>query len=438
MSLIVKITDGTDTIDLSGSGCFLSQYVPSAPSVTAKFAGDDYAAVSYQNVTETIEFAVEGATSTVVQSKIDDIQRMIRKAALRRSNPLAYRVWLLFNLDGTEYRSEILYGKLTHGPDAIRGWASNFVENRLSITRRPYWEGPETEISFSTNTQGAATGGRTVGNGDDGWARIAASQITGTMPAPLHVEYTNTSGGSVEIKELWLANNVHNDPATFAYYLTAASVDNGAPAALSWSSTPYDQPAWVWGLASSQLSAAAGMRFRLLARFTAAPSQTIFLRGRSGLYEDPLFLGTDTTPEAYNFESTAVMDLGSVSIPPGGVGDTIATDSSAVALQVRSNSVGSLTLDKVFLFPADNFRRIWQASSLLSVNNETLVDDQPERLLYSLESTGKQLNRYYGAGALTVWPGVEQRIYMLNTGSSGNTSMSASVRLWYRPRRETL
>ena len=91
MANTLSLTDGTNTISLSSSGCMLTRYVPTGPDLDASG--------NYRPVTETAEFFILESSAANVQAKVASIERLLQDA-VRAQSGLCAPVYLLFQTGG--------------------------------------------------------------------------------------------------------------------------------------------------------------------------------------------------------------------------------------------------------------------------------------------------------------------------------------------------
>lgn len=447
--MLLQLTDGTTTVTLSGSSPVLgATYFPGTPQRTAG---------ELQPVTETAEINLRGTESTI-RSKVNSIETLLRQAVERQETGAGARVFVSYKPvdgDAAAYRSEVIDGRVvwSSNPGLRRlGDTSPTIQVAVIWTRTFWWEGAEAEISISANGQAAATGGRTIYNdpANGNWIQMAAAQVGGNLPAAVRLELTNTAGTTKNLRKLFLSVNANSDPANFTHFLqgeariSGGSVDSDASYSggqalgfsLSGSTANY-----TWTLSQANMQRTKGRRVRVLARF-AGTTGALYVKpqvrttGGQVLWEgDELSIG----PLLYE----AWRDLGIVPLPPGAYDD--AYGAHRLALVFRGTGLGDL--DVLQLATVDSYRYLeMPVPGVAIANNAAAVHDGIEGRAYVLTSgvrTG--LPTSFG-GPLLLQPGVIQRIYILWQIHAGATAGvgdapiadTASVRLYYRPRRVTV
>ena len=411
----------------------------------------------WQPVTETAEVNLSG-TAAAIRTVENNLNALFLLAAQRAATGAGERVFVNYkpvDADAVAYRSEITEGRVvwSTNPGLRRlGDTSPFVQWAVIWTRAYWWEGALAEVSISANGQAAATGGRTIYNNpaNGNWVQMAAAQVTGVLPTPAMIELTNTSGASKNLRKLFFSLNAYSDPANFVIVLqgearlSGGSVDSDASYSagqalgfvLSNTTTTF-----AWTLTQANLQRSMGRRVRILARF-AGTSGALYVtpqvRTSAGVV---LWSGDEISIGPLLYE--AWKDLGVIPLPPGGYDD--AYGAQQLALVFRGTGVGDL--DVLQLSPLDSYRYLEMPVPGVAVgNNAAAVHDGIEGRAYVLTSGARTgLPTSFG-GPLLLQPGVIQRIYTLWQIHAGATAGvgdapiadTASVRLYYRPRRLTV
>jgi hypothetical protein len=423
--MLLRITDGTTTLTLSGSGTYLGATYFPAPA-----SGKD-------TITETFPLILEG-TEAAIRSAVNDIEQLFQ-AARARADRLAPRVFAEYRpLDSGEiFRSEIFDGGATWNQAPAKRFLAgtlNTVEVGISWIRSGLWEGALAELYLSSNTLTERTGGVTVYNNDNvsntNWIGIAANRVVGTRPAPVKLRITNASGSSLSWRNFYIGNNVNSAPAAADVWLLGSEAAGGAAA--SWvSATTHNDLLWVFPLSTTLLGQTLGRSFRIIAAFTSVTAN-VNLRAAIGAY-----LGSVYVPVQYNEErlTTAkkLFDLGELPLPPGGY--NAATAAAALAITGRyTGGSGSGTIDFVQLMPTDSFRKLTQIN-YAAANGTSIELDDIEGAAYLLSGADKYpIVRTSGGLPLTVFPEQINRLHILFDEDAGFTAGRAmTVQAWYRP-----
>lgn len=464
MAHVLRITDGTTTINLTGGPITLQEYVPKAPDLSLVEAsawsmedGGEVHAVTRRNVTEPVLIAIVASTNDDVREAVRGLEEMFRQAEEYQRRRVGSRVFIEFQpgSSGDVYRSELLYGKVEPSAEALGWqWLAPGVEAQITWRRRFYWEGPEVELSLA-NGGGSGTGGITVYNhddtGHDNWCAITGSAVEGVLPAPIRLEITNSFNDANRAYSFFLGLNAFSTPGSFPHILEAEDVASGGSSVsdstcsggyrrdVTWAGDT-EQEVLRWNLSAALLGAAQGNFFQLIPRFAAATGITdTWFRFKVIYQNSVVWEGEQRKPDS--IYAYLLRELGSAQLPPWLTGST-----SLVALQLalfaRRTGGGSFSLDFVQLTPTDSYRVLTPHGYGLAYN-ERLVDDGIGGLLYADSGSGTaRAGHYVGYGKpLHIWPGRDQRIYFLASGWTANTAEIArtmTVRVYHRPRRLTL
>lgn len=459
--MILRLTDGTTTINLTGgtNSLYLSEnYAPVAPdpevaAVASQLRdGGDVTSVLLRNVSEAAVLAAVAATFATVQTAINAVEALLVQAAQRRNTGKGAAVYVEYRPgdSGTIYRSELLYGRLAvEAESASAAWIdTGAVRVVVAWTRRFYWEGSETELALDNGTTPSkTTGGVTVYNhddsGHDNWVDIAGGDITGVLPSPLEVRMYNSYNVSPRTYRAAVAGNTFSTPATFSHILegenasdiaggAAATVDanssNGYYQAASWAAST-ETKIMQWSLNAAYLAKTAGYNFRLLARVLAADSG-LRVRPKIRFSLTTLWEGAEVaigTPD--------LQDLGIVRLPPWLAGQTNLYDID-LALYGRRTGGAAVSIDFVQVTALDGYRYL-EPRGYGAAYGTTLVDDGIEDLLYVDWGGIGLIGHYTGQGQrVHAWPGRALRLYFLVENDSGSVDIARThtIRVYYRPR----
>lgn len=458
MAHVYSITDGTTTVTLSqANGYLVTGFVLDAPEISTReiisegIDGSELPAIAYRNVTQTIEILFIGTSTSNLQTLIHAVENMLYKAHRRQTTKAGARVYLQIQIDSeaSTWRSEILTGKLRLGDEALQQWIDKKPEGQLTVTRRFFWEGPETELQLSTSNQSAATGGRTIYNhddsdtGHDNWVQIAAAQVGGVLPTPVKLELTNSTGSSVGYRNIYLAVNAYSDPGNFTHILEGESrisgygtiTTNAASSGGNYNSYSFSSTGtMLWTLSATIMQDTQGRWFRLLARFFAWSGTDIYikpiLRDSTGLL--PLWEGDEISLGSTAASSTKIIDMGALPLPVGGYQGAWGTQ--VLGLLVRATGSAQIDLDFMQLTPLDSYRYVVQRGNTI-INSGTITDDNIEGLTHA----GGDPIYSPKTGALMLFPNQLQRIIVLqDIGTSSTIANTFSVRAYIRERRLTV
>ena len=441
----VSITDGTTTFALSGNvTAMLQNYAMATPST-----GD-------QSVTETIKLAIVGSTPAAMQTNVATLERLLQQARQRRTRNVGPFVYLVVQLisDAAAWRSRILDARLELSETSLAVWGNAICECSLLIERAPYWEGALTQLPLTNGNGTNNTSGLKIYNcGDstgtspnkrDNYVQVAANDVTGSLPAPVRLELTNTIGSSIQFSALYAATNAFADPQNFAHIQEAESIIvSGSLSALDASlhSGGYYVVNSIVGagtltiqatLSAALLAKCAGQDFHILQRTSNFPAGYV----RASVYDAAGNAAIRHGDEIAASVASNLYDLGVLSLPPGGYSSAY----GALRMVTRWRVSGSTDVQTDYwaLFPTTGFRRLQAIADV--VNNATVVDDPIEDRAFVLSSGAELPYIVRRAGPVMVWPGQLQRVYFLWAGNSGISTITQTmtVKAYYRPRRVTI
>ena len=146
--MLLTLSDGVTTITLSGGsnailGC---TYFPD----TAQ-----YRESAWQPVTETAEVNLRG-TRSAMRATTGNIETLLQAAQRGQATGAGPRVFVNYkpvDANAATYRSEVFDGRVVWSTDpGLRRLGDTNPTTRIAViwTRAPGWDGPETEISLSS------------------------------------------------------------------------------------------------------------------------------------------------------------------------------------------------------------------------------------------------------------------------------------------------
>lgn len=411
-----------------GAFCFVEEYTPSVGDYTNPA----------QPIVDDLAVVLEAISDDELRQLIRGLADLLARARLYQLDGIGDPVYLRARVadEPSNWDAEILGGSLELERDTLRTMGQLKVRARLTIERGPF-VGPEQEISLSSSTQGARTGGVEIYNDYRNWAQMAANQVTGSMPAPLRFRVTNGTGGSISWRHFYVGGNTFATPASFAHYLLGASSLNGAT--VSWTAgSNHLTKRYAWDLTSTQLAAARGQYFRILAAFGGITPRC-YVQAHAGASIGNVLIPSQSMPEVWSGDpiGNELLDLGSLQLPAR---RDAATAELAVMLSVRQTSgTGGTTVSSVQLMPGHNTRHYEQIGYSTVAAGYIEVDGY-ERRMYG-GAGGQRYDIVRGdEEPVLVWPGEVQRIYVLFDEASGDyvPGRKSTLRAWYKPHRETI
>jgi len=420
--MLLRITDGTTALTLSGSGVYLgATYFPASKSGT-------------ERIGESVPVILEG-TDSAIRAAVQDIQQLLRSAA-NRDKTLTARYFVEYRPvdSGDICRAELFGGDANYSQvPAERSLYNATSTVRVTVTweRAPKWEGPEEELYLSSSSQSERTGGVSLSINDNAgtpnWAQIVSSRVKGTQPAPIRLRITNSSGSGLAWRNFYIGVNAYSSPGSADLWLLGSEATGGATS--SWAAgTGHSALQWMIPLNATLLGQTQGRTFRVIGAFTSI-SATAAVRASVGPYVGGVFDFGRIGPERQNVGG--VIDLGEFPLPPGGY--NVANAAAALAITVRAAASGGGTLDFVMLMPTDSYRRLRQNAYTIP-NGEAIEDDGVEGGTYWLSGSSRYPTLRSSGAPLMVFPERDQRIYiMADENGAWNAGRAITVRAWYRP-----
>ena len=421
--MLLRLTDGTTTLTLSGSGAYLgATYFPTTQA-------------SGERITESAVLTLEGTEAAVraAAGAVDTLLRYAPDAGERARPPL----YVEFRpIDSGEVRRARVYGGFTNWSqlpaERFLGGSLNTVRLVATWERADGWQGAEVELPLASGTQTERTGGVAVYNNDNAttstnWAAVTAANVGGTRPAPIRLRITNASGGALQWETFHVGYNAFSAPGSADLWLLGSEAAGGA--SKSWSAgVTHSSLQWLFALSGTLLAQTQGRTFRVLAAFTSLSSSAT-LRASVGTYINPVYIAARAGGERNGVRE--LVDLGQFAIPPGGY-DT-GNAGAALAITVRAAAGGSGVLDFVMLMPTDAYRKLEQ-NGFAAANGEALEVDDIDGGAWLLSGSNRlSIVRASGEG-LRVFPGRDGRLYILfDEGANFVAGRQMTVQAWYRP-----
>lgn len=443
MAHVFSLTDNSTTISLTASGVSVLRYdiqPPDMRQMDAPIGGDgnELTRPSYQNVTESIEILISDSTIANVRAKGNAIEVMLGKARDSRRLLTLARIYIQAQISGESdtWRSEILAGRLTW-IDAIDGVPKLNARATLVITRRYYWEGPETAIELAsaldttattdpvrfTNDQPGASDYRNHFDAQGGF-------LTTHLPTPLKLRLTNTEAGAQTIRNLYVCNTAfYGASSNLIVAGTANELAHGASYTTGSSSNLL---AYQFDLPDTVVASWGGRYARILVGFDAA---------FDGYMQSGLAISNGGVTTYRNEQVQAgdrLLDIGAVPIPPG----RDMPNPAGVSINIWAQKTGGYTTNVRYIqmtpIGEGLFRRIFNIGEL--AQTWSIVDDGILGTTYLTDGAG---DSYIGVHAfqspVDYFPGMLNRyrvLYHTATGLGAGNQMTAQA--WARPRRLTI
>ncbi len=447
----LTFTYGSTTVDLMANGrIVLDGYFPGVSE-----DGSD--------VTDRIDVWASGPSADL-QATIQAIELALEHA---RQHPKdADGCWINYAVNGTEtpWRSRVINGAVLQDAQLEARWKQGKAKLGVAVTRKPFWEGPETALPLSNPNGTGLTTGINVFNCNDGaeyspsnkrhnYVDIAAADVDGNLPTPIKLMMTNTYAAN-SLAHLWIGHN-YTDPANAIWNLEAEAALEKTGAENATCSGGFevsetvngDTPMalFVWSLTSEQMSAAKGQWVHAIPRFSnanALPNIRFSFAIRWSAFRLKIWQSDPYLPTS---KKLAIRDMASFRLPPWLQSSSDLSDLELVMVGQRTvSSDQTIALDFLQLIPADGFRYL--AYPMFGcAQNYRIVDDGITGEVY--QDNGAGANRagvisWYGDPIL-LQPKKLQRLYFLMHTSSlqayvAEVDRSISVQATYRPRRASV
>ena len=417
--MLLRLTDGTTTLTLSGSGAHLgATYFPTSQP-------------GAERLTESAVLTLEG-TADAVRAAVNALDLLLRGAPERKRIGAAPLQVEYRPLDTGEIRrAEVFDGGAAWSQvpaERYLAGALNTVRVVATWERAAAWQGGEVEIPLASSVHTERTGGVTVtGSANINYAAITAANVLGTRPAPIRLRITNASGAGRDWRRFHIGLNVFSAPTAADLWLLGSEAVAGA--AQSWGAgIGHNSLTWLIPLGATLLGQTQGQTFRVVAAFDSLTS-TANLRASVGSYISSLYVSMRIGKERTG--QYRLVDLGEFPIPPGGY--AVGNAAAALAITVRSALAGSGTLNFVMLTPTDGYRKLEQVG-YTTANGASVEDNGVDGGTYYLSGSNRYSIVRGGGAGLRVYPGRDQRLYILyDEDGSWTAGRQMTVRAWYRP-----
>lgn len=436
MSVTLRLYNGYTSLTLSSTSGYIEEY----PLGSADLSGE--------TVGESIRCTLIGGNA-VVEQTMRDIERMFVQARERQYSKAVSPVYLMLNIDGVDWRSEIVNGRIDSGSQWIKAErALGQREISLIIERKNWWEKPiPTDVSLS-NPHGSGTSGVTVYNHEDAVHKnyVDLGTVNGDLPTPIILEATGAGltdygmmvGLAAYADVANLVTRFEGESLTALTGVTRTLVadtncSGGSYGQLDWSAQ-YATNLGYWSLSTTETGAYRGRAYRAALRFVDVPSYNRYWLQWGAYVSSPpvsYFL-----TEGVVLTATNMMILPVLQLPPWPVDG--GSDSVYLGLRVYKGDSGAATLklDVMQLLPADGFLDF--APMIAGYGAFSILYDQALGVLkQSNLSSGS--HQVLGPG-IELIPGRAMRLCFLFYKSDGNwdISKSATIKVSYRERKRII
>lgn len=441
-ALGLRFTDGTTTVTVSnGTTGWLTDYRQGSANEEEPSSTDKAKVVLLSSL-------------STIQATVGSLNKLFRQARNFQRSRVGPRVFVERDLgDGTWWRSETqdaLPVLLDSSLDS--GIATGKMELELVFTRVNYWEGAEAQLPL-TNANGTDnTSGLTIysiddsQSGKDNWVDIdGVNDVTGDLPAAVKLEIKNTYNDALdETTSVVVAVNRNSQySGTFVTHVLEGESASGVtakPASPDYAlysngqygedDTSATEASMSWALDDTFQKRAAGNYFRVCAVLTDYAAG-VWMKAGVSMESGSYYLSEN----GYTWVDSEFADLGVIQIPPNFLSGLAYTTVYFNLIHKRPAGADTIGVDCVLLLPLDSWRRVVCDPRSLAYNYYLMIDDINDAVYqYYVTGSYAQFSVVGYGGPLTIEPGVNQRMYVVPVGGDFAVR-TASVKLWYRPRR---
>jgi hypothetical protein len=400
------------------------------------------------------------STASANTANIQAINRLFEQARNYERTETGPKVYIEFDpgTSGTAWRSRVKTGGVILHNTILGPWQYD-TRFRLKIewTRQPFWEGALTQIPLTNASATDDTAGITITNANDAtaenWVSIKAADVVGDLPAPIKLQMYNSKNGADETDEIYVFHNVHSTPASLDHILegedatgagitdTGDATDSGDFfASIAWTATTETLVA-TWALASADLDYMAGGRFAILARWDAAfPYTNVWLRLKLEGTSSVLYTGNlSLIPDLRGLHW-----LDTFRLPPYLAGQANLKGVNLKLYALR-NTAGehTIALDYLMLgaISGDNGWKRFVSVDVGIAYQEYFTHDDTEGFTYRTDTSADIIAEFTGyGGPILLTPNAVQKLYFLTADENGlaKVDQTWTIKLWYRPRRNSL
>lgn len=453
--MILKLTDGSQTIDLAGTSPVVAcTYFPLEPTERstrtprARDDGENVSSLSYANVVEPVSIILEGTSSSIL-TWYHSVVAMLQAGRSGLSD--VYVQYDPYSSDSV-HRAKIITGRPSWPKAPLRRYlpssGTTTVQVDFNWERDPVWEGDEVEARITATNQSAALGGVNVYNhvasGKGNWFQIASSQILGELPAPVRLEIVNSTGAPQFFRNFYFGNFPFISGSTLpSLFIQGEEARSGLGTIISLSSCSGGQyiqkiltgtGLLTWDLSSTVLQQTLGRRYKIFMR-TPGYSGTAYITpqirdvdGLTILWEGDEILLPNPQKE--------LIDLGrAVPLPPSGSGSWAG---STFVLYIRTSGSSTVNVDYLAFLPTESYRHLVQRATEVDTDAYIVDDSIRNRAWWQSSADNLAYDVFrVDQSKLVVYPGLSNRIFTLHDDTTGSSTPAdlVRIRLFYRPRR---
>lgn len=443
MAHVLRITDGTTTVNLADGVQVLNEYSPK-PGVDG------------MEVKESVRLTITAASSSAALTTLQSINKLLDQAKRFNEYEVGARVYVEFDpgTSGTVRRSLLTGGTIATNSDTLDSqWANYQIEIVINWTRMGGWEWPEVEIPLS-NTSGSGTGGRAITNHNNGayenWVKILAADITGDMPARVRLQLTHTYVVNPFMNTIHVHHKVDNvntfypviegETGTGGTDIASADFSNNYKKRVSWSTVTKDK-ILSWTLSSALLDALDHGKVQILMAIVPTAYTDLYMQFQIRNQTTYTLIAESALTPVPDNQCLFVLDT--TRLPPAQSGGSNAP--LVFELYAQRLTAGTHTLDIDFIQFSPVADESWRRYSHVDATGglkyaEILIDDGINDYVYR-DASGLRVSDFSAIGGpLLLKPGRDQKLYFLasEVGGSWRKLQTFTVRAYYRPRTTVL
>ena len=412
-----------------------------------------------ESITDRFDIEIKATSPSELHNKINAIRLAFEHA--KRHKDDAQAAWIYYEIDGSNdaWMTKLLGGEVSYNSNLGRNWKHKAVVAIVIIERKPYWDAKnEIQVPLTNGNGTDNITGLTIYNHDDAgvspahdnWVSIAAADVLGDLQGPTRLEVVNTYAPR-ELYNLWIGHNF-TDPDNFSHILEGESSTTGTEKDDDDSSNAHymqvalasgaEDDLFTWTLTDTFLDACQGQYYKFLARFPGVAPTSVKFRIKL-LYNSYTIWQTgqvimDTS------RAIQIRDLFTIRLPPWLLGSNNLKELTMVMTgQQITGAPVNVDLDFLQITPLDGWRQL-ECAGYGVFQNERMIDDGVNEVAYIDNGAGdNKAGILVGYGnPIALYPGKKQRLYFLmhhaDLTEPAEIARTASIKLFYHPRRKTL
>lgn len=394
---------------------------------------------------DTFEVVFFGASRVTSLRSLDRIVQGARDRLRSNRGPKA-KVTVRFDTDTSDWSAEIFEMEIDPGeiPETA---VSGKILVKILLRREPGWTGSGIALpTRSTLDNSYSTLGRRISNNPESgsFLEVRGSDLTGSLPSPIKLSLSNTSGSGKIYCRVYAASEwtggvplLQGETSVGSGTNTAAGGYSGTGYWLSGNVTSTSSLLGQWVIDQDLINGSDSRWWRLIGAISHTPPHIVTLWPVMYHSNGSTILWTGEPIPLSTSGGEGLVDLGPIPIPPGeSLG--ISRTSLRLGLWGRAKTTSTISIDYFYLMPVDTLRVLDQ-TSLTVPSNQLIVIDEYAQDFYMLLSNLAVPIWIPDGESLMLWPGVDQRIHVLEkTSSSADLNGQFTATVTYYPRRLTI